>query len=165
MSKADREAPIAVTVENGRLVPADVWAQDEIEKLPRGARFNAYLTLAKSDVDDAHGQLLKKYMVGVNELFQRLPYTGPGTDFPTATHLRRHFLKELGFCEVWPQRDGTERREAHSMSRDKMSYEDLQVCFELTRTLVLGITRHVWGESYDPWLEYELLHPKPGAPQ
>lgn len=162
MSKADREAPITVIIENGRLVPADVYAQDDILALPNGARFNAYLTIAKSSDDDIHGQLLKKYMAGINELFHWLPNTGAGTDFPTPNHLRRHFLKTLGFCEVWPQRDGSERREAHSMARDKMSFADLQVCFELTRAYVLAYTEAVGHERFDPWEAYELAHPTPG---
>lgn len=161
MSKADREAPIAVMVENGSLRPCDAWSVDELDKLPRGVRFNAYLEIAKSSVDDVHGQLLKKYMVGIDELHHWLPNTGAGTQFPTPNHLRRHILKELSFCDIWPQRDGSERREAHSMAREKMSYEDLQTCFELTRAYVLVYTEAVAGEAYDPWLAYEIAHPKP----
>lgn len=161
MTKADREAPIAVMAVQGRLVPADVWAQEELLKLPAGTRFNAYLTIAKSDPDDLHGQLLKKYMAGITELFHWLPNTGAGTDYPTANHLRRKILVELGFCDTWPQRDGSIRKEAHSMSRDHMSFEDLQVCFELTRAYSLVLTKHLGGESYDAWLAWELAHPKP----
>jgi hypothetical protein len=160
MSKADREAPIAVIVENRRLVPADAWAQDELAKLPQGVRLNAYLTIAKSDPDDAHGQLLKKYMAGINELFHYLPNTGPGTPYPTANHLRKRILIDLGFCETWPTIRGELRKEAHSMARDKMSYEDLQVCFELTRSYCLIMTERIAGERFDPWERWELEHPK-----
>jgi hypothetical protein len=154
-----REAPIAVVVENGRLVPADAWAQDDIQKLPHGARFHAYLTLAVSDVDDEHGRLLTKYMAGIGDLYEWLPITGPGTDFPTATHVRKEILKQISFCEIHPRIDGTEKREPLSMSRDKMTFEDLQICFELTRLYVLAWTEHLTGKAYDPWKEWEDAHP------
>lgn len=159
MSTKTKEAPIAVEVRNGALAPADAFAQEEIDKLPRGARFHAYLTLAKSAVDDEHGRLLTRYMAGIGELFDWLPNTGPGTEFPTATHLRKYILKELGFCEVWPQVDGSQRREAHSMSRDKMSFADLTVCMELTRAYVGAYTEAVAGERFEPWERYEQEHP------
>jgi hypothetical protein len=164
LSKANREAPIAVTVENGRLVPADAWAAEEIAKLPRGARFNAYLTLAKSAVDDEHGRLLQRYMAGIAELYDWLPNTGPGTEFPTATQLRREILKQIGFCETWPQRDGSIRKEAMSMSRDKMSFADLQICFELSRHYVGAWTEALTGERYEPWERWELDHPLGARP-
>lgn len=165
MTKADREAPIAVEKRRARageigLFPVERWAEDELAAMPEGVRLNAFLTIAKSDPGDQHGQLLKKYMAGINELYDYLPVTGPGTDFPTATKLRREILKHLGFCEVWPQRDGSERREAHSMSRDAMSFEDLQTCFELTRTYCLELTERLTGTRFDPWKRYEDEHPK-----
>lgn len=160
MSKADRDAPILVEVRKGALVPAERWAAEELAELPEGARFNAYLTIASSDQDDAHGLLLKKYMAGINELYDFLPVTGPGTQYPTRNKLRKEILKALGFCETWPQIDGSVRKEAHSMSRDKMSYADLQVCFELTRAYCLVLTEQLTGERFDPWKRWEDEHPK-----
>lgn len=163
MSKT-REAPIALEVRGGRLMPADAWAEEEIAKLPNGMRFNCYLTIAKSAVDDEHGRLLTRYMAGIGELFDWMPNTGPGTDFPTATHLRREILKQIGFCETWPQRDGSIRKEAHSMAREKMSFEDLKICFELTRLYVGAWTEHLTGERFDPWQRWEDEHPQQAQP-
>ena len=162
-----KEAPIAVEVQDvaGRrvMVPADAWAQEELAALPRGVRFHVYITIAKSAVDDEHGRMLTRYMMGISELYDWLPNTGPGTEFPTATHLRRFILIELGFCETWPQRDGTVRRQAHSMARDHMSFEDLSACLEMTRTYVLAYTEAVTGTAFEPWKRWEDEHATGGA--
>lgn len=157
-----REAPIAVLMEGGRLVPADAIAQEAIERLPRGTRFHAYLEVAKSTVDDEHGRLLSRYMTGIGELYDWLPNTGPGTEFPTAKQLRTHILKEIGFCELHPFRDPAlePRKEALSMQRDKMSFEDLQICFELTRLYVGAWTEALTGERFEPWEKWEQENPK-----
>jgi len=164
MSKS-KEAPIAVEVRSGALIPADAWAAEEIEKLPRGTRFHCYLTIAKSAVDDEHGRLLSRYMTGMQEVFDYLPNTGPGTEYPTANHLRRMILCELGFCITHPQRDGSVKKEAQSMARDKMDFAELQVCFEMTRTYVGAYTEAVTGKRYEPWQEWEDAHPPQGAVQ
>lgn len=161
MSKADREGSIAMIVENRRLVPADAWAQDELEKLPNGARFNVYVTLAVSDPDDAHGRLLAKYMAGMNELFDYLPNTGAGTQYPTMRKLRKTILEDLGFCTTHPRVDGSVKKEAVSMARDSMPYDELQVCFELTRAYALVLTERITGQRFDPWERYEREHPRP----
>jgi hypothetical protein len=158
---AKREAPIAVEVRDGRLCGADPWAEDQIAKLPRGVRFNATLEVAVSRPDDEHGGLLNLYMAGISVLFDHLPITGPGTDYPTPTHLRRHILCEIGFCERIPQRDGTERRIADSMARDKMAFDDLQFCYELSQLYVLRMTEHYIGQPFDPWQLWKDQHPTP----
>lgn len=157
MTKA-REAPIHVEVRDGHLVPSDAWAAEEVAKLPRGARFNCYLTLATADPDDEHGRLLSRYMTGIGELFDWLPNTGPGTAYPTANHLRKMILCELGFCHTHPQRDGSVRKEAQSMARDKMDFAELQVCFEMTRAYVGAYTEAVAGSRFEPWERYENEH-------
>lgn len=154
-----KEAPIAVEIRGGRIMPADAWAEEEIAKMPNGTRFNAYFTLAKSDVDDQHGRMLTRYMTGMSELFDYLPNTGPGTDYPTANHLRRMILCELGFCVTHPQRDGSVKKEAQSMARDKMDFEELSVCFEMTRTYVGAYTEAVTGNRFEPWEKWEIEHP------
>ena len=159
-----KEAPIAVEIRGGRIMPADAWAEEEIAKMPNGTRFNAYFTLAKSDVDDQHGRMLTRYMTGMSELFDYLPNTGPGTDYPTANHLRRMILCEIGFCVTHPQRDGSVKKEAQSMARDKMDFDELQVCFEMTRTYVGAYTEAVTGERWEPWEEWEKEH-EPGGDQ
>jgi hypothetical protein len=162
MSKA-REAPIAVEHDgNGHLIPADVFAQEELLKLPRRARFNCYLTLAKADPDDEHGRLLNLYMAGIGLLYDNMP-TGPGTDFPTPTHLRRHILCEIGFCERIPQRDGAVKKIALSQSRDHMTLEDLRYCYELSIVYVLAWTERVLGEPVNPWELWKQEHPLPGG--
>lgn len=158
-----KEAPIAVEVQNGHLVPADAWAQEEIQRLPRGTRFHCYLTIAKSAVDDEHGRLLTRYMVGIGELFDWMPNTGPGTEFPTATQLRHHILREIGFCTTWPQRNGSVKKEPLSMQRDRMLFEDLQVCLELTREYVGRWTEELTGERMEPWERWENEHPQQGG--
>ena len=168
MSTKTKESPIAVVVQdiNGRrgFFPADAWAAEELDRLPRDTRFHCYLTLAKSAVDDEHGRLLTRYMTGIGELFDWLPNTGPGTPFPTATHVRKHILNEINFCELHPQRDGTVRKIPLSMQRDKMEFADLQVCFELTREYVGRWTEELTGERFEPWERYENEHPPQGAP-
>lgn len=162
MSTKHKEAPVAVMVEGGHLVPADAFAQEEIEKLPRGARFHAYLTLAKAAVDDEHGRLLIKYMAGIRDLYDWLPCTGPGTEYPTPNHVRHEILKQINFCTLHPQRDGTVRKEPLSMARDALSFEDLQVCMELSRLYAAAWTEHLTGTRYEPWEEYEKAHPQAG---
>ena len=167
MAAKSKEAPIAVEVQDvaGRrvMVPADAWAQEDMAALPRGVRFHVYITIAKSAVDDEHGRMLTRYMTGISELYDWLPNTGPGTDFPTANHVRKYILREIGFCEQHPQRDGTVKRTALSMQRDKMEFADLQICFELTREYVGRWTEELTGERFEPWEKWELEHP-PGTP-
>lgn len=163
MSKANKEAPIAVEVRSfgnvDAFVPCDAWAAEELSKLPKGVRFHGYFTIAKSSVDDEHGRLLTRYMAGIGELYDWLPNTGPGTDFPTATHVRHEILKQISFCVMHPQKDGTIKREPWSMARDKMSFEDLKICFELTRMYVGAWTEALTGARYEPWQKWEDDHP------
>lgn len=164
MSKANKEAPITVEVfelPNGRrgLFPVDAWSQDDLAKLPRRTQFHAYLTIAKSLVDDEHGRMLTRYMTGIGELYDYLPNTGPGTEMPTATHVRHHILREINFCTLHPRRDGSVGKEPWSMSRDRMSFEDLQICFELTREYVGRWTEELTRERFEPWEKWELEHP------
>jgi hypothetical protein len=48
------------------------------------------------------------------------------------------------------------------MARDKMSFSDLQICFELSRLYVGAWTEALTGERYEPWEEYEKAHPQVG---
>lgn len=159
-----KEAPIAVEVREIAGVrgffPADAWAAEELDKMPRNTRFHVYVTLAKSTTDDEHGRMLTRYMTGIGELYDWLPNTGPGTEFPTATQLRHDILRNIGFCTTWPQRDGSVKKDPLSMQRDKMSFEDLQICFELTRAYVGAYTEAVAGERFEPWEKWEQDHPQ-----
>ena len=149
----------AEAVEDGRgnirLAPMDALSEETMRGLPKGARLNLTITIAKANTrDDQHTRLLSKYHAGISELYENVDGAGPGLVWPTKKHLRSEILRELGFYVAIPQIDGSVRKQVDSMALDAMEFDDLQVCFELTRTYV----QDRWG--FDPWQEYEDAHPE-----
>lgn len=158
---------IAVTVDylpngNVRLAPADALADDQMRELPRGARLNANVAVARNSPEDEHMGLLRLYHAGINTLYENMD-SGPGTDFPTPRHVRKEILNKTGFCTIIPQRDGGERRDPDSMAIDKMEVEDLKYCLELSQQYAV----ERWGfNPWDLWKElHPFPHPKPGVPR
>lgn len=149
--------PIAVLSQGGHLVPADAYAAEQIETLPRGARLNVQWTVARGGRDDEHTGQLRFYHAGIGLLFERA--IGYDTDTPTPRHLRQRIMKEIGFYVAIPQANGTIRKDAESMAMDKMELEDLKICLELSRTYCVD---HF---GFDPWQEWAKLHPFPGSVQ
>ena len=147
---------IAVEMRDGRLIGADAWAAEQIAALPRGVVYNAVVTVARRTADDEHAGTLRFYMAGINLLYDSVD-TGPGTPFPTPRHLRKHILRDLGFYVAIPQRDGAMRKDVDSMALDKMEFEDLKLCLELSRAYCVA----TWG--FDPWEEWKRQHPLPAT--
>lgn len=142
---------------NVRLAPIDALADEQMRELPRGARLNASITVARNTPEDEHMGTLRFYMAGINLLFDNVDGAGPGGQWPTARHLRQHILRELGFYVALPQANGTIRKEVESMALDKMELADLKTCLELSRAYCL----RTW--DYDPWEEWAKLHPLPAV--
>lgn len=139
---------------NVRLAPVDALSEETMRGLPKGARLNLTITIAKANTrDDQHTRLLAKYHAGIKELYDNVDGAGIGLIWPTPTHLRREILRELGFYVAIPQANGGIRKEVDSMALDAMSFEDLQTCLELSRAYCL----ERWG--FEPWGEYEAAHP------
>lgn len=155
---------IAMRKVNGRLDPVDYWAAEALDDLPDNKVLNATVTVARGmDADDEHRGALNFYHAGIGVLFDNIDGAGPGARWPTATHLRKFILAELGFYTAIPQRDGGIRKDVDSMAMNRMTLEDLRTCTELSQAKALEF----WG--WDPWEEWKRQHPlptpKPGAPQ
>jgi len=133
---------IAVIVENGRLVPADQFAQELVDKLPAKRRL-----IAVVDLEEPTDQLRNFYMAGIGMLFDNVDGTGPGKTWPTQNSLRKYILKEIGFAEAVVRVDGVKWIPL-SMARGEMSFEDMTTCLELSRAFVVD----KWG--FDPWGEW-----------
>lgn len=145
MSKQEPTS-VTVLVVDGKLVPADQWAQERLAALPLKRRLEATFDLTEP-VDD----LRAKYMAGMNELFENIDGTGPGKRWPTMKTLRKHILVKIGFAEPLYRNDGVKMIPL-SMARGEMDYADLQQCLELTRAYVVD----TYG--WDPWEEHEDAH-------
>lgn len=124
-AKAERPR-FAVAVENGKLVAGGPWEQEQIDKLPRGRIF---VEISTEEPEDGIRNL---YMAGISLLFENVDGAGPGHEWPTPNHLRRHILREIGFAEPIHRIDGI-KREARSMARGAMTYEELTIVLELSR--------------------------------
>ena len=149
--------PIAATIEiaangNVRIAPIDQLADEQMRALPRGVRLDVTVKVSKQGPESEHAAMLRRYMAGINLLFDAA-VSGPGTEWPTPTHLRRTILKDLGFKLTYPRADGSVREEAQSMAIDRMPFDELKVCFELSRQYAVDR----WG--FDPWKTWEELHP------
>jgi len=137
---------IAVRVENGRMVAFDAWAQEQIDKLPLGRIF------IEIDTDEPEDGVRNLYMAGIGILFQNVDGAGPGGEWPTPDHLRREILREIGFAEPILRVDGI-KKEARSMARGKMSYEELVIVLEISRSYAVAR----WG--FDPWQQWQDANP------
>jgi hypothetical protein len=142
VSKTVEQDTIAVVVENGRLVPADQFAQELIGKLPLGRRL-----IAVVNMEEPTDQLRNFYFAGIGLLFQNIDGTGPGKTWPTANSLRKYILKEIGFAEPVIRVDGVKWVPV-SMARGEMSFEDMTTCLELSRAFVTD----KWG--WDAWADW-----------
>lgn len=136
-------ASITVLVVDGKLVPADQWAQERLAQLPLKRRLEATFDLTEP-VDD----LRAKYMAGMNDLFENIDGTGPGRRWPTMKSLRKHILVKIGFAEPVYRADGV-KMVPLSMARGEMDYPDMVQCLELTRAYVVD----TYG--FDPWQDHE----------
>jgi hypothetical protein len=127
---------IAVRVENGRLVPDDPWAAEQIGQLPLG-RF-----VIEPHLEEAEDAVRAKFFAGINTLYDNID-SGPGTEFPTSESLRREILREIGFTDPIFRVDGI-KREPRSMARGAMKLDELMIVSELMRTYCV----QRWG--FDP---------------
>lgn len=138
------ELPIIMRREGSRLVALDAWSAEMLERLPEGVPLNvARPTVATLGVGDEHDALLRFYMAGINLLHKNTP--DPRRRFPTPRHLRQRILKGLGFFEEVDWGNGITRRIPNSMAKEAMPLDELKICFELSRAIVLA-----W-RGYDPW--------------
>lgn len=141
MTKPERQR-IIVMVEGGKIVASDAWAQECIDKLPKG-RF-----VIEPDLDEAEDGVRNLFMAGIGTLFENTDGCGPGKTWPTTTSLRKFILKEIGFAEAVIRVDGVKWVPV-SMARGEMTYADLQTCLELGRAFCID---H-WG--WDPFLQWQ----------
>lgn len=116
----------AARVENGRLVAFSIIDQEIIDKLPLGRIF------VEVDEEEAEDGVRNKYMAAIGLLFENVDGAGPGGEWPTPNHLRRHILRSIGFAEPIFRVDGI-KQEARSMARGAMTYDELVMVTELSR--------------------------------
>lgn len=136
------KAPIAVEVRNGHLVPADAYASEQIDALPRGARLNAAVTVARGGREDEHMGLLRLFWAGMNLLHANVD--DPERRYPTPAHLKKQMLLDLGFYSVIQRIDG-EKKDPDSISLEKMDLEDFRYLFELCKAYAVA------RFGFDPW--------------
>ena len=150
------KAPIAVTVRDGRLVPADAYAAEQIDSLPRDTRLNATITVARSGREGEQAGLLRLFHAGINLLFDNVDGAGPGGQWPTPRHLRREIFIGIGFFVEMQLANGT-RRDAESIALDKIDLEDFKYIFESCEAYVVKR----WG--WNPWQAWKEQNPLPGV--
>ncbi len=144
--------PIAVRAESGRLVPVDAASQEQIMTgLRRGVVYHVVPTVPEGDLEE-HRRALNFYMAGIGLLFENIDDTGPGRKFPTVTHLRKHFLRALGFAEPVYRADKSYKMEPESMALDAMSLEVLRQFTDQSR----AYAEEIWG--IEPWQLWEDEH-------
>jgi hypothetical protein len=141
-SKKIERPRIVVLVENGRLVAGSAWDQEQIDKLPRGR------IIAEIDETEPEDGVRALFMAGIQVLFDNVDGTGPGGEWPTPNHLRREILREIGFAEPIMRVDGI-KKEARSMARGQMTYDELVLVLEISRSYCVAR----WG--FDPFQSWQ----------
>lgn len=136
-------ASVTLMVENGKLVPADQYAQEMLAQLPLNKRL-----IGTFDLEEATDAMRARFMIGMKALFENTEGTGPGKRWPTVTSLRKHILVKIGFAEPVYRNDGV-KMVPLSMARGEMSFEDMTQALELTRAYCVD----TWG--WDPYQEEE----------
>lgn len=132
------KAPIAVISYGKFLKPADAWAAEQIDALPRNKRLNARITEQRS-----LGQL-GWYWAGLALLVDNFD-DADREKWPNSRKFHKMVLEALGyFDKIW-RIDGTYRIEVDSIAFDEMTEDEFQTAFEAVRAFVVK----QWG--YDPW--------------
>lgn len=132
------KAPIAVISYGKFLKPADAWASEQIDALPRNKRLNARITEQRSL------GALGWYWAGLALLVDNLD-DAEATRWPTSRKMHKLILEELGYFEKVYRIDGSFRTEVDSIAFDEMDEPEFRIVFEKARAFVL---KH-WG--WDPW--------------
>lgn len=147
----DKPIPIGVRSENGKLVPIDPASQEAILKLRPFVIYHVVPEVPEGQREE-HRQALGFYMAGIGLLADNLDDVGPGRKWPTKDHLRKHFLRALGYANPVYRRDGSYTTEPESMAMDAMPIEVLRELTEQSRAYAI----ETWG--YDPWLSWSDEH-------
>lgn len=134
--------PILVQRKGNHLVGIDEWSSEQLEAYPEGVTLNCKLTRSTATGDDPERAWLRFWWAGINLLHNNIE--DPKREFPTPDHLKRRIMEDLGFYSVIQRIDGI-KKDADSISLDKMDQTDRDYLLELARTHCLS----EWG--WDPW--------------
>lgn len=132
------KAPIAVISDGRVLRPADAYAAEQIDALPRGDRLNARITQERSP-----GKLAL-YWAGLGLLSENLSEEHQAR-WPTARKLHNMLMEAHGYVEQIWRIDGTFRLVPDSIAMNNMEEAE----FEQYREQARGFVVRNFG--FDPW--------------
>lgn len=135
--------PIFMQVENGRLVPVDAWAAEQVDALPRGKPLAVRVTTPRS-----LGRL-NWWWAGLGLMVDNLT-DEKRSMWPTARHMHEALLEAMGFVHRLYRIDGTFKTVPDSVAFENMEEEEFKEVFERGRALCIHIAGY---DPFEVWME------------
>lgn len=136
-----KKPPILCRKENGRLVPIDAWASEQIDALPAGKDLWVRVTQVRSNSQ------LNLFWAGLGLVVENFD-TEMARKYPTTRHLYRAMLIDLGYCDVLYRVDGSVMVVENSVAFESMEQDDMNLLMDR------AAVRFIEWIGYDPFEAY-----------
>ena len=135
--------PILMRKEQGRLVPIDAWAAEQLDAIPNGKDLSVRVTQSRS-----RGKL-NLWWAGLGLMVDNLP-DHQRDMWPTARALHEALLESMGFVHKLWRIDGTYRVQVDSIALDNMDEEEFSEVFERGRAICMQIAGY---DPFETWVQ------------
>lgn len=140
---AKGKPPILMRCEQGRLVPIDAWAAEQVDALPRDKDLTVRVTTSRSN-----GRL-NLWWAGLGLMVENLP-DEKRKMWPSARKMHHALLEAMGYVERIYRIDGTFRTEVDSVAFENMEEDEFIELFERGRALCIEI---VGFDPFELWVQ------------
>lgn len=138
-------APIFIRVWRGHLVPADAYAQQQIDELGEGKEFNARLSRITATGREEREGMRGLWFAGLALLSQNTE----DKRYDTPENAYYSIMLDLGYCRPRWRRNGSVEMVPISTSDGSMSDEEMSILQERAREFWMR------REGYDPWQTWQ----------